>query len=90
MYRILTVEDRIRVPPEKLGLKVSESVRKAIQEKMEGLLDPRLGVVLCVVSIDNIGEGKIGLAGFRGLLSHLLGKQVLQDINVLDDAGNIF
>ncbi len=59
MYRILTVEDRIRVPPEKLGLQVSDSVKQAIQEKIEGLLDPKIGVVLTVVSIDNIGEGKI-------------------------------
>lgn len=59
MYRIITVEDRIRVPPEKLGLKVSEAVKQAVQEKIEGLLDPRLGVVLSVVAIDKIGEGKI-------------------------------
>ena len=59
MYRIITVEDRIRVPPEKLGLKVSEAVKKAIEEKMEGMLDPRLGIVLTVVSIDKIGEGRI-------------------------------
>jgi DNA-directed RNA polymerase subunit E' len=59
MYRIITVEDRIRVPPEKLGLKVSDSVRKALQDKIEGLLDPRIGAVLAVVSIDKIGEGKI-------------------------------
>jgi len=59
MYRIITVEDRIRVPPEKLGLKVSEAVKKVVQEKIEGLLDPRIGVVLALVSIDKIGEGKI-------------------------------
>jgi DNA-directed RNA polymerase subunit E' len=59
MYRIITVEDKIRVPPEKLGLKVSEAVKKAIEDKMEGMLDPRLGIVLTVVSIDKIGEGKI-------------------------------
>lgn len=59
MYRIISVEERIRVPPEKLGLNVEESVRKAIQEKVEGLLDPKLGVVLTTVSIDKIGEGKI-------------------------------
>ena len=59
MYRIITVEDRIRVPPEKLGFKVGEAVKQAVQEKVEGMLDPRLGVVLSVVSIDKIGEGKI-------------------------------
>jgi DNA-directed RNA polymerase subunit E' len=59
MYRIISVEERIRVPPEKLGLNVIESVKKAIEDKVEGLLDPKLGVVLSIVSIDKIGEGKI-------------------------------
>jgi DNA-directed RNA polymerase subunit E' len=59
MYKIITIEDRIRVPPEKLGLNVGESVKKALQEKIEGTLDPKIGVLLSVVSIDKIGEGRI-------------------------------
>lgn len=59
MYRIITVEDRIRVPPDKLGPNVDNSVRKSLQDKMEGLLDPKIGSVLAVVSIDKIGEGRI-------------------------------
>jgi len=59
MYRIITVEDRIRVPPEKLGSNVMESVKKAIEDRVEGMLDPKVGVILSMVSIDKIGEGKI-------------------------------
>ncbi len=59
MYRIVTVEDRVRVPPEKLGMPVMESVRHAISDKLEGTIDPRIGVILSVTSIENIGEGKI-------------------------------
>lgn len=59
MYRIATIEDRIRVPPEKLGTDVSKALRAAISEQMEGVLNSRLGMVLAVVSIDRIGEGKI-------------------------------
>lgn len=66
MYRIITVQDRIRVPPTKLGLNVKEAVAASISEQMEGLLDQRLGVVLSVVEIVNIGEGKI-IAGNAGV-----------------------
>lgn len=59
MYRIATIEDRIRVPPEKLGTDVSKALRAAISEQMEGVLNSRLGMALSVVSIDRIGEGRI-------------------------------
>lgn len=66
MYRIVTVEDRVRVPPTKLGMNVREAVSASIAEQMEGMLDQRLGVVLSVVDIVNIGEGKI-VAGNPGV-----------------------
>ncbi len=59
MYYIITVEDRIRVPPEKLGMKVEDAVKEAIANKFEGSFDPRIGVMLAVTDIENIGEGKI-------------------------------
>ncbi|MEM5802223.1 MAG: DNA-directed RNA polymerase [Candidatus Aenigmatarchaeota archaeon] len=59
MYRILTVQDRIRVPPEKMGMKLRDAIKESIAEKFEGTLDPKVGVILAVVSVDEIGEGKI-------------------------------
>lgn len=59
MYKILTVEDRIRVPPEKIGKKLKDAVKEAIAEKFEGTIDPKIGVILCVVSVEEVGEGKI-------------------------------
>lgn len=66
MYRIITVEDRIRVPPEKLNSDVREAVKESIGDQIEGMLDPRLGVVLAVISIESVGEGKI-VAGNPGV-----------------------
>lgn len=66
MYRIYEVEDKIRVPPEKLGLPLKESIKQAIAQKMEGTLDPSTGVVLAVTDVLNIGEGKI-IAGDAGV-----------------------
>jgi len=59
MYRIITIEDKIRVPPSKLSADLKESVKESIAEQMEGMVDYRLGVVLAVVSVDNVAEGKI-------------------------------
>lgn len=59
MYRIFTLEDRVRVPPEKLGVDVKKAVMSAIADQMEGALDSRLGVILSVMSIDKVGEGEI-------------------------------
>lgn len=69
MYRIITIEDRIRVPPEKFSLNVKQAVKEAIAEKMEGLLEPRIGVVLAVVDVEDVGEGKI-LPGDPGIFYH--------------------
>ncbi|MBI2084765.1 MAG: DNA-directed RNA polymerase [Candidatus Aenigmarchaeota archaeon] len=59
MYRILTIEDTIRVPPEKFSLKSKEAVKHALADKYEGLLDPKVGVILNIVEVEEIGEGKI-------------------------------
>jgi len=59
MYKILTVKDRVRVPPTKLGLSLKESIKASLEESIEGKVDPILGVVLAVTSVEEVGEGKI-------------------------------
>lgn len=66
MYKIVTVEDKIRVGPEKLSLPRKESVKEAIADKYESILEPKIGVVLAVVDVDKVGEGKI-VAGDAGV-----------------------
>lgn len=59
MYQIVTVENEVRVPPVKFGMELNEALKSSIAEKMEGRLDAQIGVVLAVVDIDEVGEGKI-------------------------------
>lgn len=59
MYRIMTIEDTIRVPPEKFAMKSRDAVRQALSDKYECLIEPKLGVVLMIVNVDKISEGKI-------------------------------
>jgi len=66
MYRIIAVEEKIRVPPEKLRMKVKEAVRDSITDQLEGTIDPRIGVILVCISVDEVGEGKIA-AGDPGV-----------------------
>lgn len=66
MYEIVKVEDRIRVPPERLGMEVKEAILESASDKYVGLVDKRLGMVLMVVSVEEIKEGKI-LPGDAGV-----------------------
>jgi DNA-directed RNA polymerase subunit E' len=59
MYKMLSVEDKIRVPPSKFNLGPENAVKASLDERWEGTVDKALGVVISVISIESIGEGKI-------------------------------
>ena len=59
MYKVLEIEDKIRVPPVKFGLQLEEAVKSSLKDKWESVVDKRIGVVLSVMSVDSVGEGRI-------------------------------
>jgi len=59
VYELITIRDRVRVSPEKLGLPLKEAVKEALAQKFEGVILPEIGVGLVVESVDEISEGKI-------------------------------
>lgn len=59
MYKIFDVNDKIRVAPDKFGLKLEEAVKVSLEEKLEGSIEKGLGVILAVMSVEKIGEGTI-------------------------------
>lgn len=59
MFYELTVQDHVRVPPNKFGENVEESVIKSLNQTYEGYVSEELGFVIGVSSIDSIGEGVI-------------------------------
>jgi DNA-directed RNA polymerase subunit E' len=59
MYEIITLKESVRVPPKFLEENTAESVKKALQESMEGILDKDIGVLLCVTDIKEISDGNI-------------------------------
>jgi len=59
VYKLLTIKDKIRVPPSLFDKKKEESVRNAIKEELIGQLTKNKGVFLELVNIEEIGEGII-------------------------------
>jgi len=59
MYKILSVEDKIRVPPIKFRYSLEKAVKSSLVDRWEGLIDKRLGVILSVINVESVGEGKI-------------------------------
>lgn len=59
MYKVLTVRDKVRVPPSKFKLKRDYAIKASLEERWEGIIDKKLGVVLSVIDIGEVGEGQI-------------------------------
>lgn len=59
MYKRLTVEDSVRVPPEHLGENLEESVRAGLKDGIEGRIQPDIGVVVAVEEVNSIEGGDI-------------------------------
>ena len=59
MFYELTIKDHVRVPPNKFGDDVMESVIKSLNDAYEGYVSEDLGFVIGVSEIANIGEGVI-------------------------------
>lgn len=59
MYEIVTMKESVRVPPKFLEESSLESVRKALREGVEGIMDKDKGIILCVTDVKEISDGNI-------------------------------
>ena len=59
MYKILTVKDKVRVPPSKFGFHMKDAIKSSLEDRWEGIIDRRLGVVMSVTDVTDVGEGVI-------------------------------
>jgi len=59
MFRLLTVEDIVRIPPEKFGKPIDKVAHEQIKMKYENIVDEQLGYVILVVDVDVEPTGKI-------------------------------
>lgn len=59
MFRLLTVEDIVRIPPQSFGSPIDKAAREQVKLKYENIVDEHLGYVILVVDVDVDPVGKI-------------------------------
>jgi DNA-directed RNA polymerase subunit E' len=59
MYKMMKLVDTVRIPPTLLGEEVAPTVKNALREKLEGQVDKKLGSLVAIHKIVEIGEGHI-------------------------------
>ncbi len=59
MYRKMRLVDTVRIPPEWLGDRLEGAVKRALRNKLEGVLDKKLGSIVAILDVIEVGEGHI-------------------------------
>ncbi len=59
MYKILTIEDTVRVPPRRFDGDLNEVIVSEYESSSAGRIDKDVGIILAVNDIKEIGEGKL-------------------------------
>jgi DNA-directed RNA polymerase subunit E' len=84
MFYNAKMNDKVRVPPKKLGAKVKESLLEICKEDYEGRIEPGVGVIIAITGIGNIGEGHIipgdGAAYYEAEIEMLTYKPMIHEI----------
>lgn len=91
MYKKMRLADTVRIAPELLGDPVEAAVNHALRDKLEGLVDKRIGAVVAILDVAEVGEGHI-LAGDGGVyydatfdaLTFLPDMQEIMEANVVE------
>jgi DNA-directed RNA polymerase subunit E' len=90
MYYKMMLEDKVRVPPNRLGEKLEKVILDVLQEQLEGSIDKELGIFIAVTKVEDVGEGEIvpGDGGvyydvkFEGLVLRLALQEVIEGLVV--------
>lgn len=59
MYYRMVLEDKVRVPPQRLGEELRSVILDVLQEQLEGSIDKEIGIFIAITRVMNIGEGEI-------------------------------
>lgn len=59
MYKMMKLVDTVRIDPTLLGEDIALNVRKALKAKLEGKVDKKIGCLVAVSDVEEIGEGHI-------------------------------
>ena len=59
MYYQVRLEDKVRVPPNRLGEQLEKVILDVLQEQLEGSIDKEIGIFICVTKVLEVGEGEL-------------------------------
>ncbi len=59
MFKLITLQDTIRIPPETFGTPLEQVGRDQVKTKYEGIVDEELGYVIAVTGVEVSPTGKI-------------------------------
>src|SRR5512136_1795384 len=59
MFKLITLQDTIRIPPETFGNPLEKVGREQVKQKYEGIVDEELGYVIAVTGLEVSPIGKI-------------------------------
>ena len=59
LFRLVTLEDTIRIPPETFGNPLDSVGYQQVRAKYEGMVDEELGYIIAVTDVKVIPVGKI-------------------------------
>jgi len=84
MYLKTRLVDTVRIDPECLGLPVEAAVWMALREKLEGRIDKKLGALIAIIDVVNIGDGLIlfgdGGVYYETTFDALMYKPLMQEV----------
>jgi DNA-directed RNA polymerase subunit E' len=84
MFKLITLQDTIRIPPETFGSPLEKVGRDQVKTKYEGIVDEELGYVIAVTSVEVSPIGKIipgdGATYHRVTFSLLTFYPIIQEI----------
>ena len=84
MFKLITLQDTIRIPPETFGNPLEKVGREQVKQKYEGVVDEELGYVIAVTTIEVSPIGKIipgdGATYHKVLFSLLTFYPIIQEV----------
>jgi DNA-directed RNA polymerase subunit E' len=90
MYYKIRLDDKVRVPPTRLGENLEKVILDVLQEHLEGSIDKEIGIFICVTKVLGVGDGEIvpGDGGvyydvrFEALVLRLVLQEVMEGVVV--------
>ncbi len=84
MYLKTRLVDTVRIDPEQLGMPIMAAVGRALRDKLEGQIDKKLGALVAILDVVDVGDGRIlcgdGGVYYEATFDALMYKPVMQEV----------